>query len=86
METVGTLYVKEGCVHCQKVLDAAKELELTFNLKDVADASVSEELVAAGGKKQEPYFIHTETGIGMYEAGLITAFLKEHYRKSEAVV
>ena len=74
-----TLYVKTGCPHCAKVLEAGKDLNITFDLKNVADPGVAEELVAKGGKKQEPYLIDNETGISMYEADLIVRYLRDHY-------
>jgi glutathione S-transferase len=74
-----TLYVKTGCPFCAKVLAAGEELGLSFDLKNVADPGVAEELVEKGGKKQEPYLIDTDTGIAMYEAGLIVSYLRAHY-------
>ena len=74
-----TLYVKTGCPHCAKVLDAGQDMGIDFNLKNVADEGVTDELIAAGGKKQEPYLVDEETGISMYEAGLIVNYLREHY-------
>jgi glutathione S-transferase len=74
-----TLYVKTGCQYCAKVLAAGEEMNLKFNLKNVADPGIADELVAVGGKKQEPYLIDSETGLAMYEAKLIVSYLHEHY-------
>ena len=47
-----TLYVKTGCQYCAKVLATDEELNLTFDLKNVADEGVADELIARGGKRQ----------------------------------
>lgn len=74
-----TLYVKTGCPFCRQVLDTGKELGLTFVEKNVADPTVSAELIAQGGKRQEPYLIDSERGVSMYESKDIEAYLHEHY-------
>ena len=74
-----TLYVKTGCPYCAKVLAAGEELGLTFNLKNVADPGVIEELIAQGGKKQEPYLIDDDAGVSMYEADAIVDYLHQKF-------
>jgi glutathione S-transferase len=74
-----TLYVKTGCPFCRKVLEVGQELGITFEEKNVADPAVSAELVARGGKKQEPYLVDAERGVEMYESSAIIAYLREHY-------
>jgi glutaredoxin len=82
-----TLYVKTGCPFCRKVLEVGQELGITFEEKNVADPSVAAELVARGGKKQEPYLVDlpaqagSERGLEMYESSAIIAYLREHYTK-----
>ncbi|HEX7651433.1 MAG TPA: glutathione S-transferase N-terminal domain-containing protein [Candidatus Paceibacterota bacterium] len=73
------LYVKTGCPHSLKVLMTGELLGLSFEQRNVADPGVTEELIAAGGKKQEPYLVDTDTGIAMYEADDIVAYLTDTY-------
>lgn len=74
-----TLYVKTGCPFCARVLSAGEELGLTFNLKNIADEGVADELVAIGGERQEPFLIDEERGVKMYESNAIVSYLLEHY-------
>jgi glutathione S-transferase len=74
-----TLYVKTGCPHCAKVLMTGDILGLSFDKRNVADPGVAEELVAKGGKKQEPYLIDTDAGVSLYEADDIVAYLNKRY-------
>ena len=76
-----TLYVKTGCPFCHKVLDTGKELGITFEEKNIADAAVAAELVARGGKRQVPYLVDSDRGVAMYESGDISAYLREQYGK-----
>ena len=72
-----TLYVKAGCPFCRRVLDAAAELGVSLEEKDVADPEVAAELVARGGKLQTPYLVDGARGIEMYESDDIIAYLRE---------
>jgi len=76
-----TLYVRTGCPYCAKALAAGEELGISFDLKNVADPGVSEELVEKGGKSQTPYLIDSERGVAMYESDAIVNYLREHYAK-----
>jgi glutathione S-transferase len=76
-----TLYVKTDCPFSARVLAKGEELNLTFNLKNVADEGVSDELIARGGKKQEPFLVDEDRGVQLYEAKAIAAYLDEHYRE-----
>ena len=76
-----TLYVKTGCPFCHKVLETGKELGLTFEEKNIADAVVAAELVARGGKRHVPYLVDSARGVEMYESEDIAAYLREHYPK-----
>lgn len=76
-----TLYVKTGCPFCRHVLDLGKELDLSFVEKNVANPGVAEELIARGGKRQEPYLVDSDRGVEMYESPAIVAYLREHYGK-----
>lgn len=74
-----TLYIKTGCPFCRKVLEAGKELGVTFDEKNIADDAVATELVARGGKRQVPYFVDSDRGVEMYESEDIVNYLKEYY-------
>ena len=74
-----TLYVKTGCPYCHVVFDVAKELGITFELKNIADDAVAAELIERGGKRQVPYLVDTERGVEMYESADIVVYLRKHY-------
>lgn len=78
-----TLYVRTGCQFCAKVLRAGEELGIEFNLKNVADEGVSEELIARGGKRQMPYFVDEEKGVEMYESEDIIDYLHQRFATQE---
>jgi glutaredoxin 3 len=74
-----TLYVKTGCPYCAKVLQAGEELGITFDIKNVADEGISEELIARGGKKQMPYLVDEANKVEMYESDDIIDYLHQHF-------
>jgi glutathione S-transferase len=75
-----TLYYKPTCPHCERVLAAAEELGISFNLKDItADETLRDELIEKGGKKQVPYLVDPDRNVSMYESGDIIDYLTEHY-------
>ena len=74
-----TLYVRTGCPYCAKVLKAGEDLKLNFNLKNVSDEGVSQELIARGGKHQMPYLVDEEKGVEMYESDDIIAYLHQRF-------
>ncbi len=76
-----TLYVKTGCPFCHKVLDTGRELDVSFEEKNIVDDTVAAELVARGGKRQVPYLVDSERGVEMYESADIDTYLREHYAK-----
>jgi len=73
------LYVKTGCPYCAKVLEKIEELGIEIKQLNVADPGISEELIARGGKKQEPYLIDEENNVEMYEAADIVEYLNKTY-------
>jgi len=70
------LYVKTGCPWCKKVLDFADQHGIEFELRNIADAGVAEELIKRGGKRQVPYLVDEEKKIEMYESADIIEYLK----------
>lgn len=78
-----TLYYKPTCPFCQDVLGEAEEMGLKFNLKDIStDATLAEELIARGGKRQVPYLVDEEKNTEMYESRDIIKYLRENYEDS----
>ena len=71
------LYVKTGCPWCQKVLDFAGREGIQFELRNIADAGVAEELIKRGGKRQVPYLVDEKNGTEMYESADIIEYLKK---------
>ncbi|MEK7107352.1 MAG: glutathione S-transferase N-terminal domain-containing protein [Patescibacteria group bacterium] len=72
-----TLYVKTGCPWCEKVLSFAGEKGIQFELRNIADAKIAEELIARGGKRQVPYLVDGKNQIEMYESADIVEYLKK---------
>ena len=73
------LYIKQGCPFCEKVLSAAQELGVIFDLRDIADDAVVAELLEKGGKRQVPYLVDEERNVAMYESDDIVAYLHQHH-------
>lgn len=71
------LYEKTGCPWCQKVLDFAGGKGIEFELRNIADAKVAEELIARGGKRQVPYLVDAKNAVEMYESADIVEYLKK---------
>lgn len=74
-----TLYVKTGCPFCERVLAAGRELDISFEQKNIADSAIAQELVTRGGKRQVPYLVDIENQKEMYESEDIVSYLKEHH-------
>jgi len=77
-----TLYVKTGCPFCAKVLAVGEDLGVEFELKNVADEGITEELIARGGKRQMPYLVDSENGTEMYESDDIIEYLQTKKQSS----
>lgn len=74
------LYVRTGCPYSAKVLEAAKELHLEIETKNIAYMDVADELKKRGGKLQTPYLVDEEKKVEMYESQSIIEYL--HHRLS----
>lgn len=75
-----TLYYKPTCPYSRRVIEAAKDLGVTFDLKDIsADVALKDELIEAGGKKQTPYLVDSERNVSMYESKDIIEHLDKYY-------
>lgn len=73
------LYAKPGCPYCHRVLDAAQELGIEFQLKESTDPAAVAELMARGGKRQFPYMVDTDAGVEMYESEDIVEYLHQRF-------
>lgn len=73
------LYTKTSCPFSDIVLSKLLKLDVSFEELNVADERIAKELIAIGGKKQEPFLLDEEKGIKMYESKNIIAYLNKHY-------
>ncbi len=74
------LYNFEASPYCRKVREALCELNLDYEVHNVAKKSARRpELVARGGKMLVPYLIDPNTGTEMYESDDIVAYLERTY-------
>lgn len=73
-----TLYFKPTCPFCQRVLQMAENLNVTFDLKDISDEAVRSELIEKGGKGQVPYLVDTEKDVAMYESSDIIDYIRDN--------
>ena len=77
-----TLYYKETCPFCQRVLQMAENLGVEFELKDIEEDENATALIAAGGKRQVPFLVDSEKDVSMYESADIIDYIREHYAGS----
>jgi glutaredoxin 3 len=68
------LYVKTGCPFCAKAIAVLDTYGLSYEEKNVSDPAITAELIALGGKKQEPFLVDGETM--MYESENIVAYIE----------
>ena len=74
------LYNFEASPYCRKVREALCELNLDYEVHNVAKKSPRRpELIARGGKMLVPYLIDPNTGTEMYESDAIVAYLERTY-------
>ena len=80
-----TLFYKPTCPFCHRVLAAAEDLGVKFNLRDiVSDPAAREELADRGGKVQVPYLVDPERNVEMYESEDIVTYLETNYATGSA--
>jgi glutathione S-transferase len=80
-----TLYFSPSCPFCQRVLQVAENLKITFDLKDItADDATRAELIEKGGKGQVPYLVDTEKDVAMYESSDIIDYIRENKTASNS--
>lgn len=75
-----TLYYKETCPFCQRVMQMAENLGVEFDLKDIEDnEELQAELIEKGGKKMVPFLVDTEKDVSMYESADIIDYIRDNY-------
>jgi len=77
------LYMRPGCPYCARVFTVAKELNISFDERNINEPAVNAELLARGGKRQVPYLVDQERGVEMYESDDIIAHLHATFKGSE---
>lgn len=74
------LYNFENSPYCRKVRECLCELNLDYEVRNVAKKSKRRpELVERGGQMMVPYLIDPNTGTEMYESDDIVAYLEQTY-------
>lgn len=76
-----TLYYLPTCSFCRKVLAVAEDFNIVLEKLDISASGVAADLIKRGGKRQVPYLVDNEHGVGMYESDDINAYLREHCAK-----
>ncbi len=72
-----TLFVKSGCQFSARAVAAFDAYEIPYEEKNVSDPKVVEELIALGGKKQEPFMVDGD--IMMYDSRCIIEYIERKY-------
>ena len=70
-----TLYVKSNCPFSAHVREVCDTLGVPYIEKNVATLGVAEELIKKGGKKQEPFLLDEDAGVGLYDSTQIVDYL-----------
>lgn len=70
-----TLYYKQSCPYCQKVLSFMDEHGITLDKRDTMQPGNQNDLVRIGGKKQVPCLVVDRKAL--YESDDIVAYLAQ---------
>jgi glutathione S-transferase len=75
------LYQREDCPFSHAVRTKLTELGLDFVAHTIpaGDALKHKELVEAGGKDQIPFLVDHQTGVHLYDSGVIRTYLENEY-------
>jgi glutathione S-transferase len=80
VEIMLTLYYKPTCPFSRRVIAVIERLELEVEKRDILENDAyADELEALGGKRQVPYLMNDETGMGMYESDDIVKYLQDTF-------
>jgi glutathione S-transferase len=78
------IFVKTGCPFCARALAVLDAYGLSYEEKNVADPEVVKELIALGGKKQEPFLVDGE--MMLYESKSIVKYIEKKYGNPEILM
>lgn len=73
------LYVQDGCLFSKKVREEGAKLGIVFDLRDIGERALEEELISRGGKRQTPYLVDEEQGVSLYGSDEILGHLRAFY-------
>ena len=77
-----TLYMREDCWPCKKVLNAIERLKIQVHVElrnTTTNPAYRDEIMAKGGTVQHPYLWNNLTQTGMYESDDIVAHFDSVY-------
>lgn len=73
-----TIYVKTGCPYCARVLGVLDTQSIPYDMKNIADDAVMNELISLGGKRQVPFLIDED--VSLYESQDIIDYINAKYQ------
>ena len=76
------LYYRPFCPFCQIVLDFAKNNDIEFELRDIAQEDNLESLLQIGGQQLVPFLIDEENDQTIYESDDIIEYLANQKENS----
>lgn len=73
------LYYKPTCTFSDRVIQMAKNLGVSLDLRDITESEEARaELIAKSGEEKTPFFVDTEAGVTISESSDIIDHLREH--------
>ena len=69
------LYVKDYCPFSTRAMNAAKELEIALDIRNIKEKQFEHELLQKGGKLETPYLVDEANNVAMYESSDIISYL-----------
>ncbi len=72
-----TLYIRDYCPYCHRVLDFLENTSLKLEIKDIKNSSYEKELLEIGAKIQVPFLFDQENNVKLYESLDIIKYLKK---------
>ena len=78
------LYVKTGCPYSARVREAAKDMRVALEERNIShNEQFEKELMEKGGRHETPFLVDEEKGINLYESEVIVRYLGETYSQSK---
>lgn len=69
------LYIKDYCPFSARAMNAAKELEIKLDVRNIKEKQFEKELLMKGGKLETPYLVDEANNVAMYESNEIISYL-----------